>query len=60
MKTLGINADEALWRNNTLPEAPPMLHTERCWSPATVAFSLTVAFLSAVLWLAVRLATGLL
>lgn len=45
---------------STLPEAPPMLDTERCRSPAIGAFSIAVAFLSAVLWLAARLATGLL
>ena len=59
MNIIRISADEALWRNNTLPEAPPTLHTERCWSLAIAAFSITVAFLSAVLWMAVRLATGL-
>jgi hypothetical protein len=37
-----------------------MLDTERCRSPAIGAFSIAVAFLSAVLWLAARLATGLL
>lgn len=60
MNIIRISADEAVWRNNTLPEAPPMLHAERGWSPAIAAFSITVAFLPAVLWLAVRLATGLL